>query len=82
MQSGEQFRAMWMMEKYGELNRLFRLGLESEIVGRFPRLLGITPNGSVQLVRYAPQKREIFLLDPGRNPPMYVVVAQNMSLTS
>lgn len=44
VQSGQRFLEMWMMEKYGELNRLFRLGLESEIVGRFPGLLGITPN--------------------------------------
>ncbi|KAJ8435178.1 hypothetical protein Cgig2_028364 [Carnegiea gigantea] len=72
VQSGERFLEMWMMEKYSELNRLFRLGLESEIVGRFPGLLGITPNG----IRYAPKKQEIFLLDPGRIPPMYVVVAQ------
>lgn len=64
MQSGEQFLEMLMMEKYGELNRLFRLQLESDIVGRSLGLLGFTPNGSVWLVRNVAGRQEILLLDP------------------
>ncbi|KAJ8435176.1 hypothetical protein Cgig2_028362 [Carnegiea gigantea] len=76
MQSGEQFLEMWMMKKFGELNRLFILQLGSDITRRNLRLLGFTPNGLVWLVSAAPGRQEILLLDPSQNRPAYVLFAE------
>ena len=73
---GEQFFEMWMMEKHGQLNRLFILRLESNIHERYLRLLGFTPNGSVWLVSNASRKQQILLVDPSQNPPTYVLVSE------
>jgi len=77
MASGEQFLEVWMMEKYGQLNRLFMLQLaESDIKRKYLGILGFTPNGSVWLESNAQGRHDIFLLNLRRNPPTCVLISQ------